>query len=218
MLVLNIPEKNIKAEIPAAERKLQRSPDGWSGMARMGKLLRLSGDRRGLDLLREAAERWLAASRNDTRPETLILAVSLLRLAGDDRRCTELLQILHRKLTESIRSSGYDDTNIAMLVEASFLLGLDEEALETNAASAAVYPKGVPSDLRFPIVAGLAAARSAGDPAGCDPAIRWFDRAIARERESCSDTGDINLHDWLEIALNVQAELSGEVSPRLRKI
>lgn len=202
----------------AVKRQLERRPDGWSARAALGKLLRYAGERRGLGELRAAGETWLAVSGGDRSLHTLMVALSLFRLAGEQDRTNELLRTLHSDLTEIARERGHAAIDTGALVEVCFLLGLDEEAVATNAALLESDRRGMGPRVRYPIVAELAAARAAGDPARCDPVVQWFDDAIRREREAPSGTGGINLHDWLEIALVVQSNLAGEPSPRLREI
>jgi hypothetical protein len=218
MLVLNIPREEIEADHPFAERQLEISPGGWTGLGRLGKQLRFSGDRHGLELLVQAAETYLSLS-GESSPTALMEPANILRLAGDDARATELFARMYRGIHEY--GPEGDPQDKIYLVEACFFLGRDEEAIDTSAALQGKRPRAAAGKgLRHPVVADLAAARLAADPAKCQPVIDHFDAGIKRERRTTSPffAGVPTLYDWLEIALILQSELSGQPSPRLREI
>lgn len=217
MLVLNVPSEGLAGELSLVQRQLEISPGGWSGTAGRGKVRRLAGDREGLKDLAQAAETYMAVSQ-DSSPTDLMTPANLLRLAGDDARARAAFE----RMYTGIHGLGKQRTTLddAHLVEACFFLGLDEEVVSTSSALQGTRPRSQRpgSGLRHVIVSDLAAARRGQDPAGCGPVIDWFDVAIKREKSTPFDTGNVSLHDWLEVALTLQSELSGEPSARLRQI
>jgi hypothetical protein len=217
MLVLNVPSEGLEAELSLVQRQLEISPGGWSGTAGRGKVRRLAGDREGLKDLAQAAETYMAVSQ-DSSPTDLMTPANLLRLAGEDARATAVFE----RMYTGIHGLGEQRTSLddAHLVEACFFLGLDEEVIATASALQGTRPRSQRpgSGLRHVIVGDLAAARRGQDLAGCGPVIDWFDAAIKRERSTPFDTGHVSLHDWLEVALVLQADLTGQPSPRLREI
>lgn len=218
MLVLHISPQEIDEELPLVQRELESLPEGWPGVGRMGKLLRLAGDRRGLQMLTQAAETRMKLS-GDRSPTALMIPANMLRLAGEQDRSVELFERMYRGIHEHGRDKIPQGD--AYLVEACFFLGRDQEAIDTSAALQGKRPRAAAGKgLRHPVIADLAAARLAGDPAQCKPVIDDFDAGIKRERKTTSpfSAGHPTLYDWLEIALILQSELSGEVSPRLREI
>lgn len=207
VLVLDMPQSRVDAELPAARRKLSVSPNGWSSLARMGRLLRYAGDRAGLDLLREAADAQLSVDRDSV--QSVLNAGVLLRLAGEGQRSDELLHQVHERLPG-------DPDGAADLLEVSVLLRRDEDALHI-----AEGPLAGETDerLRHRAVAELARGRLQQETARCAEAVDWFDRAIAAEPRSLASTAvGMTPYDWLEEALVVQSRLSGIVSARLREM
>lgn len=217
MLVLDVAQQTLDAELPLALRELEVLPDGWTGIARMGKLRRLAGDRRGLQDLARAADTYMGVSK-DSSPTDLMTPANLLRLAGEDARARAVFERMYRGVHELGEQRTPYDT--AYLVEVCFFLGLDEEVIATASALQGKRPRSQRpgSGLRHVVVADLAAARQAQDPDSCGPVIDFFDAAIKREKPTPFDTGLVSLYDWLEVALTVQSELSGSPSPRLRAL
>jgi hypothetical protein len=217
VLVLDVPAAEIDADRPLAERQLQDSPGGWTGLGRVGKQLRFAGDRRGPALLVEAAEARLVRSR-DSSPTALMIPANLLRLAGEHERAEELFLRMHDGIRQG---GGAVPQGLEHLVEVCYFLGRDQEAIDTSAALQGQRRRAAAgTGLRHPAVADLAAARLAADPARCTPVIDVFDAGIERERRTSSpfSAGLPTFYDWLEVALVLQSELSGERSPRLREI
>ncbi len=217
MLVLAVDEKTLTREREANDRLASRRPDSWSVLASRGRLRRLVGDRQGLDDIRRAAEISLGLPRPPSENGRLEIGY-LFRLA-DDPRADEVLQGVYDDLTALARERGHSAVDTGILVDVCFLLGRDREAQEVYDALERADPKGM-KGTRHKAVAQLAAARLTGDVAVAvaDEAIAWFDRIIAKEKPSVADYGAPLLHDWLEMALILHSELTGEVSPRLREV
>ncbi len=215
MLVLAVDEKTLARERENNELAASLSPDSWSVLANRGRLRRLVGDRQGLDDIRRAAEIALGLPRLTSENVRMEIGY-LFRLAGDPR-ADEVLQGVYDDLTAAARDRGHSAVDTGILVDLCFLLGRDEEAQQVNAALERADPRGV-RRTRHKAVAQLAAARLSRDGAAAEEAIAWFDRAIAKEATSVAARGAPLLHDWLEMALILQSELAGEVSPRLREV
>ncbi|MDP9417815.1 MAG: hypothetical protein M3P48_08305 [Actinomycetota bacterium] len=207
VLVLRIPEEQLADELPAARRILNLDPGGWSGLAGVGKVLRYQGDRAGLAMLADAGDAYLRTLRNQ-HPSKLLTAANLFRLAGEQARAEELLRAMRDGLAA--------DPTARDLVEVHVLLGEDRQALDLDQRTPSAGRRG--PGLRGAAIVELASARLARDAERCDGVIDWLDSAIRKERETPSGTGHVNLHDWLEVALVIQSELSGSISPRLRLI
>ena len=211
MLVLQLPRPLVEKALPAAEREVARRPDGWTGYAARGKLRRFLGDAAGLTDLVTAGDRYLELFAGG-KPN-LLTAANLYRLAGSDR-AEPLLARLQADLSASVHERGPDATRNGVLVDACFLLGQDEQCQQAWTALAAADPRGV-KGTRHGAVAQLAHARAQQDLLSCEQAIAAFDAGVAKERASFAGTGGMNFYDWLEIALTVQAELSGQAPTRL---
>lgn len=207
VLVLDVPSSRVDAELPAARRKLSVSPGGWSGLARMGRLLRYAGERSGFDLLRDAAEAQLAAAGGSV--QSVLNAGVLLRLAGEGRRSDELLQQVYERLSR-------DQDGAADLLEVCVLLGRDEDAVRVADGLLAGEDD---ERLRHGAVAELARGRLQRNAERCAGAVDWFDRAIAAEPRSLASTAvGMSPYDWLEEALVIQSGVSGGASARLREV
>lgn len=207
VLVLDVPQSRVDGELPAARRKLSVSPNGWSSLARLGRLLRYAGDRAGLDLLRDAADAQLSVDRDGV--QSVLNAAVLLRLAGEGQRSDELLYQVYERLPG-------DPDGAADLLEVCVLLGRDEDSLHV-----ADGPLAGETDerLRHRAVAELARGRLQRDPGPCANAVDWFDRALATEPRSLASTAvAMTPYEWLEEALVVQSRVSGVVSARLREM
>ena len=214
MLVLQLPRPLVERGLPAAEREVARRPDGWTGPAARGKLRRFLGEADGLVDLVTAGDRYLHLF-DGGRPN-LLTPANLHRLGGSERAAPVLTR-LHAGLSASVDERGPDATRNGVLVDACFLLGEDEQCQQAWTALAAADPRGV-EGTRHRAVAVLARARAQRDLAACEEAVAAFDAGVAKERASFAGTGGMNAYDWLEVALTVHTDLSGQLHPRLRPL
>ena len=211
VLVLSLPRPMVEKAFPAVERSLERQPNGWAYIGSRGKLRRFLGDRAGLVDLVAAGDRYLEVFEG--KNPDLMTPANLYRLGGAPR-ATVVLRRMHAPLVAKVADRGHDSVWTGDLIEACFLLGLDEQCQQAWKALRRADRGGV-RGTRYGDVAALAKARTEGDVAACDSVVASFDKWVAKERNTFDDTGNISLYDWLEIALVVRAEVSGEPSPRL---
>ena len=211
MLVLSLPRPMVEKAFPTVDRLLEMSPEGWAHVGSRGKLRRFLGDRAGLVDLIAAGDRYLEVFEG--KNPDLMTPANLYRLGGDPQ-ATVVLRRLHAKFLAAAAERGHDSVRTGQLVETCFLLGLDEQCQEVWEALRRADRGGV-RGTRFSDVVALAKARAEGDVAACDSVVASFDTRVAKERNTFWGTGNMNLYDWLEIALVVRAEVSGEPSPRL---
>ncbi len=214
MLVLALPQTLIDQARPAVERQFARRPDGWIGLGARGKLRRFEGDRAGLVDLQAAGRRYLEVFGN-SNPD-LLVAANLYRLAAD-AQAEPLLHRLRDDLTASVAERGPDGVRNGALVYVHFLLGADQQCQQAWQSLAAADPRSSRGTGYGP-VARLAEARATKNLVASAEAIDAFEKGAAKERGSATDPSGPNWYDWLEVALVVQYELSGELSPRLREI
>lgn len=205
--MLSLPRPMVEKAFPAVERSLERQPNGWAYIGSRGKLRRFLGDRAGLVDLVAAGDRYLEVFEG--KNPDLMTPVNLYRMGGDPR-ATVILRRTHAAQLAVVADRGHDSVRTGRLVEACFLLGLDGQCQEAWDALRRADRGGV-RGTRY----GDVAARAEGDVAACDVVVASFDKRVAKERNTFDDTGNINLYDWLEIALVVRAEVSGQPSPRL---
>ena len=210
-MVLSLPRPMVEKAFPAIERLLEMSPDGWPSLGGRGKLRRFLEDRAGLVDLVAAGDRYLEVFEG--KNPDLMTPANLYRLGGGPR-ATVILRRLHAALLIKVADRGHDSVWTGDLVETCFLLGLDGQCQEVWDALRRA-DRGRVRGTRYGDVAGLAKARAEGNVAACDVVVASFDKWVAKERNTFGGTGGINLYDWLEIALVVRAEVSGQPSPRL---
>ncbi len=214
VLVLALPPKLIEKARPAVEQEVAWQPDGWMGLGARGKLRRYEGDRAGLADLKLAGDRYLQVFEG--RNPNLLIPANLYRLAGN-QQAEPLMRRLRDDLTASVAERGPDGVRNGRLVYVHFLLQEDEQCQQVWRGLQHADPASA-RGTGFEPVARLAHARTSRDAAACDEAISALEQGVAKNRNSFTSPGDPGWYDWLEIALIVQAELTGRPSPRLREI
>ncbi len=217
MLVLNVPEQELTKEIPAVEREATIFPDSWAALTRWGRIKRYRGDPQGLVDLAEAARRHEGVF-GYAHAWQILNRANLYRLAGRDAECRRGLLTARRLLEGVISDRGHDPEWTGHLPAVCLFLGDDEAAeriFEEQVAANQAFGK---PQFRYGAVARLAKARRLQDAQACRDARGWFEASMKGEPALYSESGGITTHDWIELALTVESEITGEVSPRLREI
>lgn len=184
----------VEKDLARLRRQMEAGRSGWVVEEGCGRCLR------ALDR-EDEAERHLRRSLDRPEPEEhwqWLALGAIHRLLGEDAQAQECWG----RAVAAIDADDRPEIDLGRLVEAHFLSGRDDEALELARAIASN---------RLTRAAGvrmLAEARQAADPRLAQQAANWFADRIRRERQKVSATGMVSLHDWHEIASELTEELS----------
>ncbi|MBW3579018.1 MAG: tetratricopeptide repeat protein [Actinobacteria bacterium] len=185
----------IEKELTEARRQIEEyGRSGWIVQEQLGRALRALGRH-------EEAEphlRRVLEDRPEPREHWEWMAIGAIhRLLGEH----ELAASSWNKAIGTLEAPN--ETERGDLVEAHFLLGNDQQAIDVSNEIEASY-RG-----RARAVADLARARRNRDAALAAEVADRFAEQIRRKRAKVSATGMVSLHDWYEIATELRDELAG---------
>lgn len=140
------------------------------------------------------------------------LAGLFYRMLGDSERSRRAFEQSYENFRVRLDEDNY--MSVAATAEAAFLAGRygESERLATRYRELDPNP-----GLRIHTVGKLSRARRTGDPRLAEEAAEEFAEMIRKSRVKVSDTGNVNLWDWYELALQTRAESEGESTPTVGK-
>lgn len=187
--------KSAERELAAALREIGDGWDGWANQEAAGRCLRALGrPDEAVIYLRKSLDR----PKPGDRPIRWLAQGAVLRLLDEDEAAGESWL----RALDAIERAGRPEIERGRFVEAQFLLGHDDAAIE--------MARQIEHDkiFRGAGVSLLSMARQQGDRELARKGIQWFADRIRHERAKVSATGMVTLHDWHEIATELAEELS----------
>lgn len=191
--------EGIEREVLDIEASIARGRDDWHNRECRGRCLRALGrHEEAMADLRRSLKRSEPKS-----PISLLAKGRIHQLIGEHDEAAGCW----RRAAEVGEAEGLDALGAGRIVEAYFLLGDDDRALDSMAKIEVQHPRD-----RAPLIADLARARRDRLPEVAEDVAAYFRKRIRGTREKVGTSNMISFHDWHEIATDLAAELhsSGE--------
>lgn len=200
-LILKANLKSVEAELNKARQRLDKYPEQWHTIEKIGRCLRAMGDPGAREYFLKAAANY---NIRETDPGDCMRKGNQFRLAGEAEEAKRFFDMAHDLYAEMRSRVNADQLLIEHMIPASFLTGSDEEAIAL--AERLKCRQQAPHLIAFP-VAKLAKARLVNDSDLAAEAVLDVISQIKRHRHHVWDTFGVLPWDWYEIAYETWAEM-----------